>query len=52
MERNGMTLKNCEDSVNILKHIVKKTRNANIELLLNHDLVASQSYYKPQEKEI
>jgi len=27
-------------------------RPANVELLLNHDLGVSQSYYKPQEKDI
>ena len=30
----------------------QKMRSANVELLLNHDLGVSQSYYKPQEKDI
>src|SRR6476620_5396882 len=30
----------------------QKMRPANVELLLNHDLGVSQSYYKPQEKDI
>jgi hypothetical protein len=33
-------------------HCEQKMRPANVELLLNHDLGVSQSYYKPQEKDI
>ena len=33
-------------------HCEQKMKPANVELLLNHDLGVSQSYYKPHEKDI
>lgn len=47
-----MNLKPCMGSVNSLNRSEQVMKPINVEILMGHSIGISDSYYRPQEKEI